>query len=88
MQVNIDIEHVANKTIDYMIDKIDPNLSLDGEIRKEILEKIKTELIESNDGFETLLELLLIRHIKETTNQVVSNSSELFKIFGGLVNHD
>lgn len=88
MQVNIDTKTVATTVVNSALNKIGPEISLDKKYYADVVNEIENMFTKDSEYLEEVLEGLLISEISQKVNMKIQSSYELFKIFGGLVNHD
>lgn len=88
MKVDIDTKTVAITVVNSALNKIGPEISLDKKYYSDVVNEIENMFTKDSDHLEEVLEGLLISEISQKVNMKIQSSYELFKIFGGLVNHD
>lgn len=86
MNVYVDVERICNKAIDQLLKKINPNLSLNENDRKAVIEGMMEQFSNSQDDLEYTIEKLLIQRFEEQSSDLLSSLSQfsqLMSLFGG-----
>jgi len=84
MQVNIDMNHVANEITNHLLEKFNMNSDLFSEEEKsELINGVIEGIANDSDRFEEVVEAILIKHIIQISYTQLSVLSQLF---GGMNN--
>jgi len=86
MLLNIDVERIANKEVNHMIDAIGGNIPVNDTERKLLAEQFTDKFTEDQDSLENLVESLLLKNLDETASDMISTAKGLAKLFGGMNN--
>lgn len=86
MQININVERIANKFIDQTINKVNPEVKVSEEFRQDVSERMAERLSSDPDGLERTVENLLLKQFDQKSSEVLAVFSQLSKLFGGINN--
>lgn len=84
MQINIDMNHVANEITDHLLQKFNMKSDLFSEDEKsELINGVIEALTKDSDRFEETVEELVIKQIIDRTD---TNLNVISQFFGGMNN--